>query len=143
MKKINVGSMDLCIPTWLIKADSTPWLNHHHPPLGMTPLNGAISEDLAPGVEVLMEGMMAATPTWAMGALEEALEAASMAVKVGTRDSASTKCGGGDYSWNSLDLLGRKRRNREEEEEESRRWSIEDHKTQERMLFVKSFLISW
>ncbi|CAH9098370.1 unnamed protein product, partial [Cuscuta epithymum] len=78
----------------------------------MTPLNGVILEDLAPGVEVLMEGMMAATPTWAMGALEEALEAAleaaSTGEKAGTRDSASTKCGGGDYSWNSFDLLRRK-----------------------------------
>ncbi|CAH9092171.1 unnamed protein product [Cuscuta epithymum] len=112
MKRINVGSMDRCTLTWLIKANSTPWLNHHHPPLGMTPLNGVILEDLAPGVEVLMEGMMAATPTWAMGALEEALEAAleavSTAEKAGTRDSASTKCGGGDYSWKPFDLLRRK-----------------------------------
>ncbi|CAH9130813.1 unnamed protein product [Cuscuta epithymum] len=133
MKKTNVGSMDLCTLTWLNKANSILWLSHPHPPLGMTPLNGVTLEDLAPGVEVMTAGML----TWATGALEEALEAALEAVttaeKAGTRDSASTKCGGGDYSWNSFDLLG------ERGEEEARRWSIEDHKTQERMLFVKSF----
>ncbi|CAH9107777.1 unnamed protein product [Cuscuta epithymum] len=58
------------------------------PPLGMTPLNGVILEDLAPGVEVLMAGMTVAILTWATGAMEAALEAVTMAEKAGTRDSA-------------------------------------------------------
>ncbi|CAH9123623.1 unnamed protein product [Cuscuta epithymum] len=83
----------------------------------MTPLNGATLEDRAPGVAVLMVGT-AGILTWETGALEKASEAALEAVttaeKAGTRDSASTKCGGGDYSWNSFDLL-------EEEEEEKKK----------------------
>ncbi|CAH9069321.1 unnamed protein product [Cuscuta epithymum] len=99
--------MDLCTLTWLIKAPSTLWLNHPHPPLGMTPLNRVTLEDLAPGVEVMMVETTEML-TWATGAseaaLEEALEAATMAAKVGTRDSAWTKKGE-DSSWNSFDLL--------------------------------------
>ncbi|CAH9096814.1 unnamed protein product [Cuscuta epithymum] len=100
---------------------------HPHPPLGMTPLHGVILEDLAPGVEVLMAGMTVAILSWAMGAMEAAWEAVTTAEKAVTRDSASTKCGGGDYSWNSFYLLGERG---EEEKEEKKRKGEKEKKRQ-------------
>ncbi|CAH9089305.1 unnamed protein product [Cuscuta europaea] len=93
MKKINVGSTDLCTLTWHNRDLFRPWRTPLHHPHGMTPLIGVTLEDLAPGVERTMAEMVG-THSWEMAGRGAASEAATTAEKAGTRDSAWFKCGG-------------------------------------------------